>query len=85
MPILGNFLDMIAEKIDEESGQTWYSSPDMTYAYGQVPLHPKTAKHCNFQIIGGEATGTYHFETGLYGLTVMPPDFQKVGFVISEN
>ena len=50
----------------------------MTYAYGQVPLHPLTAKHCNFQIIGGESTGTYRFVTSFYGLTVMPTEFQKV-------
>ena len=50
----------------------------MTYAYGQIPLHLLTAKHCNFQIIGGESTGTYRFVTGFYGLTVMPTEFQKV-------
>ena len=46
--------------------------------YGQVPLHLLTAKHCNFQIIGGESTGTYRFVTGFYGLSVMPTEFQKV-------
>ena len=51
---------------------------DITYAYGQVPLHLQTAKHCNFQIIGGESTGTYRFVTGFYGLAVMPTEFQKV-------
>ena len=51
----------------------------MTYAYGQVVLHLLTAEHCNFQIIGGESTGTYRFVTGFYGLTVMlPTEFQKV-------
>ena len=50
----------------------------MTYAYGQIPLHQLTAKHCNFQIIGGESTGTYRFVTGLFGLTVKPTEFQKV-------
>ena len=51
----------------------------MTYAYGQIPLHLLTAKHCNFQIIGGESTGTYRFVTGFYyGLSVMPTEFQKV-------
>ena len=45
---------------------------------GQVPLHSLTAKHCNFQIIGGESTGTYRFVTGFYDLTVMPTEFQKV-------
>ena len=37
-----------------------------------------TAEHYNFQIIGGESTCTYRFETGFYGLTVMPTEFQKV-------
>ena len=50
----------------------------MTYAYGQVPLHLITAKHCNFQIIGGESTGTYRFVTDFYGLSVMPTEFPKL-------
>ena len=49
----------------------------MRYAYGQVPLEEETAKHCNFQIIGGKATGTYRFVTGFYGLTILPTEFQK--------
>ena len=69
---------MVAEKLDTEKGEAWFSSVDMTYAYGQVPLHLLTAKHCNFQIIGGESTGTYRFVTGFYGLSVMPTEFQKV-------
>ena len=78
MPNLENLLDMVAEKLDSEDGEAWYSSVDMTYAYGRIPLHQLTAKHCNFQIIGGESTGTYRFVTGFYGLTVMPTEFQKV-------
>ena len=31
----------------------------------------------NFNIIGGQATGTYRFNTGFYGLTDMPAEFQK--------
>ena len=50
----------------------------MTYAYGQVPLHELTKKHCNFQIVGGKSTGTYRIITGYYGLTVMPTEFQKL-------
>ena len=34
-------------------------------------------KHCNFNIIGGKATGTYRFINGFYGLTDMPATFQK--------
>ena len=69
---------MVAEKLDSENGEAWFSSVDMTYAYGQVPLHLLTAKHCNFQIIVGESTGSYRFVTGFYGLSVMPTEFQKV-------
>ena len=78
MPNLENLLDMVAEKLDSENGEAWFSSVDMTYAYGQIPLHLLTAKHCHFQIIGGESTGTYRFVTGFYGLSVIPTEFQKV-------
>ena len=57
MPNLENLLYMVAEKLDTEKGEAWFSTLDMTYAYGQVPLHLLTAKHCYFQIIGGESTG----------------------------
>ena len=50
----------------------------MTYAYGQIPLHDLTKRHCNFQIVGGKSTGTYRFITGFYGLTVMPTEIQKL-------
>ena len=78
MPNLDNLIDMIAEELEERKGEAWYSSVDMTYAYGQVPLHELTKRHCNFQIVGGKSTGTYRFTTGYYGLTVMPTEFQKL-------
>ena len=71
-------MDMIAEKVDKEEGETWYSSVDMTYAYGKVPLHELTKKPCYFRMVGGKSTGTYRFITGYYGLTVMPTEFQKL-------
>ena len=49
-------MEMIAERLDYVDGDVWYSSVDLTYAYGQVPLHALTANHCKFQIIGGEST-----------------------------
>ena len=69
---------MVAEKLDSENGEAWYSTLYLTYLYGQVLLHRLTSKHCIFQIIGGESTGTYRFVTGFYGLTFMPTEFQKV-------
>ena len=78
MPNLDNLLDMVAEKLDTEEGEAWFLSVDMTYAYGENPLHQLTAKQCNSQIIGRESTGTYRFVTGFYGLSVMPTEVQKV-------
>ena len=57
MPKLDNFTEMTAEHVAKKTGQTFYTTLDMTYAYGQVELNKETAKHCNFQIVGGEATG----------------------------
>ena len=78
MPNLDNLIDMIAEELEKSEGEAWYSSVDMTYAYGKIPLHELTKRHCNFQIVGGKSTGTYRFTTGYYGLTVMPTEFQKL-------
>ena len=44
MSNLDNLSDMIAKKVDEKEGEAWYSSVDMTYAYGQIPLHDLTKK-----------------------------------------
>ena len=79
MPDLESLMDKIAEVINsKQEGEVFFTSLDMQYAYGQTQLHPETAKHCNFQIVGGETTGTYAFNTGFYGLTTMPPEFQKI-------
>ena len=78
MPNLENLIDQVAEILNSNSGEAWFTTLDLQYAYGQVPLHADTAKHCNFQIIGGAATGIYCFQTGYYGLTIMPTEFQKI-------
>ena len=48
MPNLDNLIDMIAEKLNENEGEAWYSSVDMTFAYSQIPLHEINKNHCNF-------------------------------------
>ena len=78
MPNLDNLMDMIAEHVEQGPGETFFTTLDMTYAYGQVELSEETSKHCNFQIIGGKATGIYRFITGFYGLTTMPTEFQRI-------
>ena len=40
-------------------------------------MTPQIARQCNFNIVGGKATGTYQFLTGFYGLADMPAEFQK--------
>ena len=59
-------MDNIAQSISESSheSEVYFSTIDLRYAYSQLPLDEATAKHCNFNIIGGQATGTYRFMTG---------------------
>ena len=78
MPNLDNLMDMIAEHQEQGPGETFFTTLDMMYAYGQVELSEETSRHCNFQIIGGKATGIYRFVTGFYGLTTMPTEFQRI-------
>ena len=36
-----------------------------------------TRDQCSFSLIGGNATSTYQFQTGFYGLTAIPAEFQR--------
>ena len=45
--------------------------------YNQLNLDPNSANHCNFNIISGDITGTYGFQSRIYVLTDMPAEFQK--------
>ena len=78
MPNRENLIDIVAERLDVAEGIAWFTTLDLKYAYGQLALDDNLAKHCNFQIVGGDATGTYRFKTGYYGLTIMPTEFQQV-------
>ena len=63
-------MDNIAQSISESShgNEVYFSTIDLRYAYSQLPLDGATTKHCKFNIIGGQATGTHRFLTGFYGL-----------------
>ena len=39
---------------------------------------PRLAKHCNFAIFGGKASGIFRFITGFYRIKVMPTEFQRI-------
>ena len=78
MPNIDILLDTISQHLtnSQNGQQAYFSTLDLKYAYSQLQLHKDTAKHCNFNIICGECTGTYRFKTGFYGLTDMPTEFQ---------
>ena len=79
MPNIDSLIDSISQyNHDSNHGDNvYFSTIDLKYAYSQLNLHPDTASHCNFNIICCDATGTYRFKTGFYGLTHMPAEFQK--------
>ena len=78
MEILENLMVQVAKIINsKDEGTVRFTSLDMLYANGQTKLHPEIAKRCNFQKIGGRATGTYAFKTGFFGLTILPPEIHK--------
>ena len=74
---LTNSLAMQIASNKNKEGPWWFSKIDLKYAYSQIPLDNSIAEHCNFNILGGKATGTYRFINGFYGLTDMPATFQK--------
>ena len=81
IPKFETLMDSISQIITnyktEQADTIYFSTRDLKYAYSQLNLHPETAKHCNFNIVSGDMTGTYCFKTGFDGLTDMPAEFQK--------
>ena len=80
MHSIDHLTDSLAMQIasnKNNEGTWWFSKIDLKYAYSQIPLDGSIAEHCNFNILGGKATGTYRFVNGFYGLTDMPATFQK--------
>ena len=79
MPNIDLLLDNIAQVVkSDKSNQTLFTTLDLRYAYSQIPLDKTTREQCNFSLIGGNATGTYKFQTRFYGITDIPAEFQKV-------
>ena len=81
MESIDHLMDKIGMKLSElktPERKIYFSRMDQKYAYSQLPLQPDTQKHCNFNILGGNATAKYKFLNGFYGLTDLPATFQKV-------
>ena len=64
-------------QLKQKAGTLYFSKIDLKNAYSQVSLHAGTQKHCNFNILGGNATETYRFTNGFYGITDIA-NFQKI-------
>ena len=81
MPNIETLIDSISQIINdyktEPADKIYFPTIDLMFAYSQLNLHPDTAKHCSFNIVSGDMTGTYRFKTYLYGFTEMPAEFQK--------
>ena len=57
-------MDTIECKISElkqKAGILFFSKIELKYAYSQVPLQEETQKHCNFNLLGRNATWTYSY------------------------
>ena len=78
MPNIQKLIDWAAQIVTSDvPGLVWFTSLDVKYAFSQLKFSKLTSSHCNFNIICGESTGTYRFNTGFFGLTDMPSEFQK--------
>ena len=78
MPNADELLDGVSQiETAQVTGTLCFMVLDLKYAYSQIRLTAETAKQCNFNIVGGQATGTYRFLTGFYRLADLPAEFQK--------
>ena len=55
-------------------GTLYFTVLVLKYAYSHLKLTAETAKQCNLNFIGGQATGTYNFLAGFGGLADMPAE-----------
>ena len=79
MPNNETLIESISRQINDPASQsaTYFSTMDLKYTSSQLNLDPETANHCNSNEITVYMTGTYQFQTAIFGLTDMPADFQK--------
>ena len=78
MPNIDSLTQTISQTLSTAPQDTaYFTTLDFQYAYSQLNLHSDTARHCNFNLVSGDITGTYRFKTGFYSLTDMPAEFEK--------
>ena len=78
MPNIDSLIQAIPQTLSTAPQETpYFTTLDLQYAYSQLKLQSDTARHCNFNLVSGDMTGTYRFNAGFYGLSDMPAEFQK--------
>ena len=78
MPNIDSLIQLISQTLSTAPQEiAYFTTLDLQSAYSKLKLHIDTARHCKFNIVSGDMTGTYRFKTGFYGLTDMPAEFQK--------
>ena len=65
--------------MDNVAQSIWQSldNGNLRYRDEKLPLGESTATQCNFSFVGSQATNTYRFIAGFYGLTDVAVEFQK--------
>ena len=60
MPNIDILIDTVSQHLTNTPNgqQAYFSTLDLNYAYSQLQLHKDTSKHCNFNIICRESTGS---------------------------
>ena len=65
MPNIKELMDTVGQTISQRKpGDVYFSTMDLTYAYGQLRLSPKTSVQCNFSLVGGNQLARIVFELG---------------------
>ena len=78
MPNVDELNDGVSQIVTENKESILYFTMlDLKHAFSQLKLAADTAEQCDFNIVGGKATGTYRFPTGFYGLADVPAEVQK--------
>ena len=80
MPNIEMLIDTISQHLahTQNGQQAYFTSLDLKYAYSQLKPHHDTAKHCSFNIICGESTGTYRFKPDFMVLQIGQQNFRKL-------
>ena len=79
MPNIDTVIEFISQQISAHATQntTVFATLDLNNAQSQLNLDTNAANHRIFNLISGDMTVTYRFQTGFYGLTDSPAEFQK--------